>query len=86
MLVRRLIAAAAVIVIPVSLIGAEPAPKSGDNRSTRKICEINTTTGSRLGATRVCRTKAEHDAVKAEARRVAERIQNMRPDTCPPFC
>ena len=86
MLVRRLIAATAVIVIPVALIGAEPAPKSRDNPSTRKICEINSTTGSRLGATRVCRTKAERDAAKAEARHVAERIQNMRADGCPPYC
>jgi hypothetical protein len=85
MLVRTLIAATAVVVIPAALIGAEPARKSSDV-STRKICEINSTTGSRLGSVRVCRTKTERDAAKAEARRVAERIQNMRADGCPPYC
>jgi hypothetical protein len=86
LLVQRLIAATAVVVIPVALIGAEPPRKAPGDSATRKICEIQGTTGSRLGTTRVCRTKSERDATKAEARRVAERIQNMRADGCPPYC
>jgi len=86
MLVRRLISTLAVVAIPMAVIGAEPAPRSRDNASTRKICEIRGETGSRLGSVRVCRTKAERDQAKMEARRVAERIQNMRADSCPPQC
>jgi hypothetical protein len=86
MLVRRLISTLAVIAIPVAVIGAEPAPRSRDNPSTRKVCEVRGETGSRLGNVRVCRTKAERDQAKLESRRVVERIQNMRADRCPPQC
>lgn len=85
MLVRKLIAAMAVVAIPVALIGSEPSTKARDG-ATRKTCTINEATGSRLASVRVCRTKAERDAAKAEARQVAERIQNMRADSCPPQC
>jgi hypothetical protein len=78
MSVRTLIAAAAVIAIPIAVTGAEPARKARGNDSTRKICEIRSTTGSRLGAVRVCRTKAEWDEVKAEERGVIERVQNRK--------
>lgn len=78
MLVRTLIAVAAVVAIPIAVTGAEPVRKSGSDFSTRKICEIRNTTGTRLGAVRVCRTKAEWDAVKAEEREIIERVQNRK--------
>jgi hypothetical protein len=87
MFVRTLISAVALVTVPIAVIGAEPTPRSQSNESTRKICEIRGETGSRLGAVRVCRTKAERDQAKLEGRRVVERIQNMRPTVCPgPGC
>ena len=61
----------------MAVIGAEPASKSRDD-STRKTCEIQNTTGSRLGAVRVCRTKAERAQAKAEEREVVERVQSRK--------
>jgi hypothetical protein len=77
MLVRSLIAAAAVVAIPIAVVGQQPARKARDD-STRKICEIRGTTGSRLGTVRVCRTKAQWDEVRAEERAVIERVQNRK--------
>ena len=77
----RFLAAAAVIIIPAGIVGAEPTQGSKDY-STKKICRTNSTIGTRLGNTRTCRTKAEHEAVKAEARRTIDRIQHQRPLVC----
>ncbi|HEV7660819.1 MAG TPA: hypothetical protein VGO55_13350 [Allosphingosinicella sp.] len=41
-------------------------------------------TGSRLGIRR-CRTKAERDAHKAEARETVDRVQALRPTFCEPM-
>lgn len=79
---RALSAAIAVVAVPVVLV-AQPVIEPR-NDSTRKICRIDNTVGSRLGGVRRCRTKAEWDAEKAEARTVVDRVQNMRPQTCGP--
>jgi hypothetical protein len=62
----------AVVAVPFAVQGAEgqAAP------SEKRYCEVNQPTGSRLGAVRRCRTKAERDAAKAESRRVVDRIQS----------
>lgn len=78
---HRFLAAAAVILVPAGIVGAEPTQGSKDY-STKKICTVNTTIGTRLGNTRTCRTKSEHDAMKAEARRTVDRIQHQKPLTC----
>lgn len=77
MWVRTLIAAAAVVVIPVAVIGARP-PAKAPKDSSRKICEVRGNTGSRLGAVRVCRTRAEWQEVKAEERATIERTQSRK--------
>jgi hypothetical protein len=77
MLVRSLIAAAAVVAIPIAVVGQQPPRKARDD-SSRKICEIRGTTGSRLGTVRVCRTKAQWDEVRADERAVIERVQNRK--------
>ncbi len=85
-IIRNLIAAVAVVAIPLAVVGAqEPAPRSSKS-STKKICETNVEIGSRLNRQRRCRTKAEHDEHKAEARQTVDRIQAFKATTCPPNC
>ena len=86
MIVRNFIAAVAVVVIPLAVVSAqEPAPRSSKS-APKRICETNVEIGSRLNRERRCRTKAEHDEHKAEARRTVDRIQNFKATTCPPVC
>ena len=71
----------AVVAVPIAVQGAEqPAPPAAEKR----YCDVMQPTGSRLGAVRRCRTKAERDQAKQEARQVAERIQSMKPSMCGP--
>jgi hypothetical protein len=69
-----IVAAIAVVAIPLSVQGAEgqTAPKE------KRYCEVNQQIGTRLGAVRTCRTKAERDAARAESRATAERIQSQK--------
>ena len=72
----KAIAAAVVVVVSVPLAmqdaeGQTPAKE-------KRYCEVDKTTGSRLGATRRCRTKAERDAVRAEGKATVERIQSQK--------
>jgi hypothetical protein len=76
-LLRTLIAAVAVVAVPIAVMGAQPAVKARKD-SNRRICEIRGTTGSRLGAVRVCRTKAQWDEVRADERAVIERTQSRK--------
>jgi hypothetical protein len=75
-------AAIAVVAVPVVLV-AQPVIEPR-NDSTRKICRVDGEIGSRLGGVRRCRTKAEWDAEKAEARTVVDRVQNMHVSHCVP--
>jgi hypothetical protein len=52
---------------------APPAAKAED--PNKKICERVEETGTRLGGRRVCKTKAEWAAERAESRRELERAQ-----------
>ena len=54
---------------------AAPAPGADPNASTRKICRVSPANGSRLGGTRICRTRDEWAQAQREARASAERIQ-----------
>ena len=62
----------AVVTVPLAIQGAEGQTPPSEKR----YCEVTKTTGSRLGAVRRCRTKAERDAAKAESRNTVERIQS----------
>lgn len=65
-------AAMAVVAIPLAVQGADGQTPPKEKR----YCEVHHTIGSRLGATRVCRTKTERDAAKADSRQTVERIQS----------
>lgn len=80
MIIRAFIAAAAVIAVPVTVVGAQqPVQKS--QYSTKRVCDVAIPTGSRLGGVRRCRSAAEREQAKQEARRVVDRIQMFKP-TC----
>jgi hypothetical protein len=66
--------AVAVVAIPLAVQGAEGQTPPSEKR----YCEVNKQTGSRLGAVRICRTKAERDAARAEGKATAERIQSQK--------
>ncbi len=74
--------AAAVVAAPLAMQGAEG--QTNPPASEKRYCDVNQPTGSRLGAVRRCRTKAERDAAKQEARNTTERIQAMKPTLCGP--
>ena len=65
-------ASIAVIAFPLAVQGAEGQTPPKEKR----YCEVHQTIGSRLGAIRVCRTKTERDAAKADGRQTVERIQS----------
>jgi len=76
------VAAIAVVAIPMAVQGAEgqnqPAP------TEKRICDTNVPTGSRLGGVRRCRTEREREEAKQEARTTVDRIQAMKPTLCLP--
>ena len=80
-IVRASLAALAVVAVPIAVQG-EPAPSQRPDPRTTKICEVNTTIGSRLGGVRRCRTREEREQAKQEARQTVDRIQAFKP-TCP---
>jgi len=81
-----LLTAVALVAIPVTgWAAAEPVNKS-DDYYTKKVCEVIKPTGSRLGGTRRCRTRAEIDAARAEQKQVIERVQTLKVSMCPPYC
>jgi hypothetical protein len=72
----KAIAAAVVVLVsvPLAMQDAEGQTPSKEKR----YCEVDKTTGSRLGAIRRCRTKAERDAARAEGKSTIERIQSQK--------
>jgi hypothetical protein len=56
-------------------LSAQPAQDRDPAASTRRICRVTPTIGSRLGGTRTCRTKAEWDAADRENRDAVGRYQ-----------
>ncbi|HEY0414476.1 MAG TPA: hypothetical protein VGD66_15180 [Allosphingosinicella sp.] len=52
------------------------APPAAGTDATKKICRLQETIGSRLGGTRICRTRAEWEDLKLQSRRTVERVQS----------
>jgi len=77
-------AAIAIVTVPIAVQGAPEPTKS--KASTRRICTVQTTIGSRLNNTRRCRTRAETEAEKQEIRQVIDKVQNLKVTMCPPIC
>lgn len=75
--VRFILAAIAVVAVPVAVSGQENAPPRKESPA-RRTCESNAEIGSRLNRVRTCRTKAEREAMKIEARRTVDRIQAQK--------
>lgn len=67
-------AAIAVVAIPVAVHGAEGQTQPSEKR----YCTVSQQIGTRLGAVRRCRTKAEFDSERAEGKAAAERIQSQK--------
>ena len=80
MILRNLIAALAVIAIPLAVAGhaQAPAPAKVRNDTTRRVCEVDQPTGSRLGGVRRCMTRAERIQARADSQAVTERIQSQK--------
>jgi hypothetical protein len=78
MSIRLLIAAAAVVAIPMAAIGQDRDTSPRRNSTAKRYCEANSDIASRLNNRRRCFTKAEYDAMKMEARQTVDRIQNMK--------
>jgi hypothetical protein len=76
-------AALAIIAVPIAVQGAEGPTKAAPPE--KRSCEVTLPMGSRLGGIRRCRSKAERDAHKAEARTTVDRIQALRPTFCEPM-
>ncbi len=74
MSVRALLAALAVVSIPIAVNGAEPQTQTSQPQPKR-TCTVRAEVGSRINTIRTCRTAAERDAAKQEQRRVLERVQ-----------
>ena len=76
----------AMISLPVTAYAAAEPVAKGKDYYNKKTCSVDLPTGSRLGGVRRCRTKAERDEVKAQSKQTTDRIQTLRPTTCPPSC
>jgi len=62
-----------------SISTSNPAPK-GQNPD-KVVCEVEQTTGSRLGARKVCKTAAEWMALRQETRENVEKVQQQATST-----
>ena len=60
-----------------SLEAANPAPKGGGQDLNRLVCEVQSTTGTRLGDRKVCKTVLEWQQVRAAHREGVEEVQRM---------
>ncbi|MEA3013495.1 MAG: hypothetical protein QOD42_2040 [Sphingomonadales bacterium] len=77
--IRALSAAAAVIAIPAAVAGAQQPARTKSQYSTKRVCEVAIPTGSRLGGVRRCRSAAERELAKQEARQAVDRVQMFKP-------
>jgi len=61
---------------PASESTAPDAAARAAAYSNKKICREEGEIGTRLGVKRICRTRAEWDQLKAESRRITEKVQS----------
>jgi hypothetical protein len=62
-----------------SIQSNNPARKSSD--PNKMVCEVAETTGTRLGARKVCKTAAEWAQLKEETRQNVEKVQQQATST-----
>ena len=83
---KVVVAAAFLLAQGASAAGQGQTVGSKADPNKKKICRVEADIGTRLGGKRICRTQAEWDQVRAEARRTVERIQDFKATACPPAC
>ena len=67
-----------------SIQSNNPAPKGGKQDLDRIVCEVDETTGTRLGARKVCKTVAEWQDLRSQTRTNVEMTQRLATSTgCP---
>jgi hypothetical protein len=74
-----LLAAAPAFAQVSSISTSNPASKGQD--PNRMVCEVEQTTGTRLGARKVCKTAAEWAQMKREHRETLEKVQQQATST-----
>ena len=74
MSVRVLLAALVVISVPIAVNGE---PQTGEQKVSpeKKVCRVESESGSRLRSVRTCRTASEEEQMRQERRRVIDRVQ-----------
>ena len=78
---------AAGLVTATAVVVAEPhSGGTTQAENNKQICRTMMDTGSRLGRYRACHTAREWEELRRQAKQNVDRIQNNRPDGCPPFC
>ena len=77
MIARIFLAATAIVAIPLAVAGHAQAPTESKETSKR-VCEVDQPTGSRLGGVRRCLTRAERAQQRAESQKTTERIQSQK--------
>jgi hypothetical protein len=75
-----LVASAPAFAQVTSIETNNPAPK-GFGDPNRVICQVEQTTGTRLGARKVCKTRLEWEQMRAEHREEFERFQRQATST-----
>lgn len=65
MSMRALLAAVAVVAIPIAVNGEEPR-RAAKNVPEKRFCSIHTTVGTRLGAVRRCMSRREEEEMRKE--------------------
>ena len=75
-----LLAASPVAAQVSSIQASNPAPK-GNGNPDRIVCEVEQTTGTRLGARKVCKTELEWQQMRAEHRETLESVQRQATST-----
>jgi hypothetical protein len=79
MSVRALLAAIAVVSVPIAVNGAEPGTAQQKvSPQTKRVCRVSPEPGSRIRSVRTCRTAAEDEDARQERRRVIDRIQTNK--------
>ena len=64
-----------------SIATANPAPKGGAQDLNKIVCEVDETTGTRLGARKVCKTVLEWQQFKYEVHQGLQKFQQQATST-----
>ncbi|HEX6741778.1 MAG TPA: hypothetical protein VF079_08310 [Sphingomicrobium sp.] len=60
---------------------ANPAPKGGKQDLNRIVCEVDETTGTRLGARKICKTVLEWHQLKNDTQQGVQKVQQQATST-----